>query len=322
MDRINVVVISKPGLPHLSVLKELPESAQVTLGNSVEELEPVIADTQVILNGNFSPQPFRTLFPKAKAVRWIHSLSAGVEAVLSPEVIASDIPLTNARGVFKDSLAEFGIAAMLFFAKDLHRMLRNQHAERWEPFDVDMLQGATLGVVGYGEIGRATARLAHAFGMKVLALRRRHSLSAEDPLLDGAYPPDQLGEMLAACDYVLVAAPNTPETHHMMNAAAFSRMKASAVIINVGRGPVIDEEALIEALESKRIRGAALDVFEEEPLPPGNPLYAMQNVLVSPHCADHTKGWLESAMHKFVENYKLFEAGKPLDNVVDKKAGY
>jgi phosphoglycerate dehydrogenase-like enzyme len=108
----------------------------------------------------------------------------------------------------------------------------------------------------------------------------------------------------------------------MMNAAAFSRMKASAVIINVGRGPVIDEEALIEALESKRIRGAALDVFEEEPLPPGNPLYAMQNVLVSPHCADHTKGWLESAMHKFVENYKLFEAGKPLDNVVDKKAGY
>jgi phosphoglycerate dehydrogenase-like enzyme len=322
MDRINVVVISKPGLPHLSVLKELPESAQVTLGNSVEELEPVIADTQVILNGNFSPQPFRTLFPKAKAVRWIHSLSAGVEAVLSPEVIASDIPLTNARGVFKDSLAEFGIAAMLFFAKDLHRMLRNQHAERWEPFDVDMLQGATLGVVGYGEIGRATARLAHAFGMKVLALRRRHSLSAEDPLLDGAYPPDQLGEMLAACDYVLVAAPNTPETHHMMNAAAFSRMKASAVIINVGRGPVIDEKALIEALESKRIRGAALDVFEEEPLPPGNPLYAMQNVLVSPHCADHTKGWLESAMHKFVENYKLFEAGKPLDNVVDKKAGY
>ena len=322
MDRINVVVISKSGLPHLGVLKELPESAHVTLGNSVEELEPAIADAVVLLNANFSAEPFRSLFPKAKALRWIHSLSAGVEAVLSPEVIASDIPVTNARGVFKESLAEFGIAAMLFFAKDLHRMLRNQHAERWEPFDVDMLEGATLGVVGYGEIGRATAKLAHAFGMKILALRRRHGLSEKDPLLDRAYPPEQLGDMVAACDYVLVAAPNTPDTHGMINAAVFSRMKPSAIVINVGRGPVIDEPALIEALQSKRIRGAALDVFEQEPLPAGHPFYKMQNVLVSPHCADHTVDWLEKAMRKFVENYKLFAAGRPLENLVDKKAGY
>jgi phosphoglycerate dehydrogenase-like enzyme len=322
MPSINVVVISKPGLPHLSVLQELPPSAHVTLGNSIEELEAAIPEAEVILNANFGAQPFRTLFPRAKAVRWIHSLSAGVEAVLSPEVIASDIPLTNARGVFKESLAEFGIAAILFFAKDLHRMLRNQHANRWEPFDVEMLEGATLGVVGYGEIGRATAKLAHAFGMKVLALRRRHGLSEKDPLLDGVYPPDQLGEMLAACDYVLVAAPNTPETQGMMNAAAFARMKPSAVIVNVGRGPVIDEKALIEALESKQIRGAGLDVFETEPLPAGHPFYGMQNVLVSPHCADHTVDWLQKAMRKFVDNYKLFEAAQPLDNIVDKKAGY
>lgn len=322
MDRINVVVISNPGLPHLTVLKELPDSAHVTLGNSVAELVPVIAQAQVVLNANFSPEPFRSLFPNAQALRWIHSLSAGVEAVLSPEVIASDIPVTNARGVFKESLAEFGIAAMLFFAKDLHRMLRSQHSEKWDPFDVDMLEGATLGVVGYGEIGRATARLAHAFGMKILALRRRHALSEKDPLLDGAYPPDRLGDMLAACDYVFVAAPNTPDTQGMINAAAFARMKPSAIIINVGRGPVIDEPALIEALESKRIRGAALDVFNHEPLPAGHPFYKMQNVLVSPHCADHTVDWLERAMRKFVENYKLFEAGKPLDNIVDKKAGY
>jgi phosphoglycerate dehydrogenase-like enzyme len=158
--------------------------------------------------------------------------------------------------------------------------------------------------------------------MKILALRRRHALSEKDPLLDGAYPPDRLGDMLAACDYVFVSAPNTPDTQGMINAAAFARMKPSAIIINVGRGPVIDEPALIEALESKRIRGAALDVFNHEPLPAGHPFYKMQNVLVSPHCADHTVDWLERAMRKFVENYKLFEAGKPLDNIVDKKAGY
>lgn len=322
MHPIHVVVISNPGLPHLSVLKELPESAQVTLGSTFEELQPAIAHAEVLLNGNFSPEPFRSLFKQAKALRWVHSLSAGVEAVLSPEMISSDIPLTNARGVFKESLAEFAIAAILFFAKDLRRMLRNQVAGRWEQFDVDMLEGATLGVVGYGEIGRATAKLAHAFGMKVLAVRRRASLSEKDPLLDGAYGPDQLGEMMAASDYVLVAAPNTPETNGMVNAAAIARMKPSAVILNVGRGPVIVESALIEALLSKRIRGAALDVFEQEPLPPGHPFYQMENVLLSPHCADHTVGWLEKAMRKFVENYKLFEAGQPLANVVDKKAGY
>lgn len=322
MASINVVVISKPGLPHLSVLKELPASAHVTLGNTLQELEPAIAGAEVVLNANFSPEPFRSLFREAKALRWVHSLSAGVEAVLSPEFIASDIPLTNARGVFKESLAEFGIAAMLFFAKNLRRMLRNQEAGRWEPFDVDMLEGATLGVVGYGEIGRATAKLAHAFGMKVLALRRRHALSEKDPLLDGSYGPDRLGDLMAASDYVLVAAPNTPETHHMVNAAALARMKRTAIIMNVGRGPVIDEPALIEALESKRIRGAALDVFEQEPLPDGHPFYRLENVLLSPHCADHTVGWLEKAMRKFVENYKLFEADQPLDNVVDKKAGY
>jgi phosphoglycerate dehydrogenase-like enzyme len=322
MPATNVVVISKPGLAHLSVLKELPPSAHIILGNTFEELSPLMADAEVILNGNFSAQPFRSLFPLATKLRWVHSLSAGVESVLSPQMVASKVPLTNARGVFKESLAEFGIAAMLFFAKDLRRMLRNQAAARWEQFDVDMLEGATLGVVGYGEIGRATAKLAHAFGMKIIALRRRTSLSEKDPILDATYSPAQLGDLMAASDYVLIAAPNTPETEGMVNAAAIARMKPTAVILNVGRGPVIEERALLEALESKRIRGAGLDVFETEPLPSDSPFYRLENVLLSPHCADHTAGWVEKAMHKFVENYKLFEAGEPLTNLVDKSAGY
>jgi phosphoglycerate dehydrogenase-like enzyme len=211
---------------------------------------------------------------------------------------------------------------MLFFAKDLRRMLRNQEAGKWAPFDIEMLEGRTLGIVGYGEIGRATAELAHAFGMRVMAIRRRASLSTDDPNLDAVYPPEQLEDMLAAADYVVVAAPNTPETRGMIGEPELNYMKSSAVIINVGRGPVIVETALVQALENKRIRGAALDVFDHEPLPDGHPFYSCDNVLLSPHCADHTVGWVEMAVDLFIENFKLFEAGQPLKNIVDKKAGY
>lgn len=322
MTPIDVIVISKPGRPHLEVLKELPASARVTIGNSVEEFASAIPVAQVILNANFQLEPFRSLFLRAKSLRWVHSLSAGVENMLFPELIASPIPLTNARGVFRESLAEFGLAAMLFFAKDLRRMVDSQEAGKWDPFDVEMLEGRTLGVVGYGEIGRATARLADALGMKVLAVRRRTPLSESDPLLEATYAPGGLKDMIAQCDYLLVAAPNTSETQGMIGEAEINVMKASAVIINLGRGPVIVEAALVQALEAKRIKGAALDVFDTEPLPDGHPFYRLSNVLLSPHCADHTHNWLELAMLKFVENFRKFESGLPLENVVDKHAGY
>jgi phosphoglycerate dehydrogenase-like enzyme len=230
--------------------------------------------------------------------------------------------LTNGRGVFRDSLAEFAIGAMLFFAKDLRRMVRNQEAGRWDQFDIEMLDGQTLGIVGYGEIGRATARLARAFNLRILAVRRRAALSENDPNLDSVYAPEQLEEMLAASDFVLVAAPNTPETRGMIGEPELNVMKNSAVIINVGRGPVIVESALVQALENKRIRGAALDVFDHEPLPEGHPFYSLDNVLLSPHCADHTVGWVELAVDMFVENFRRFQDGQPLHNIVDKKAGY
>jgi phosphoglycerate dehydrogenase-like enzyme len=315
-------MISKPDADHLSVLNELPASAKLTLGNTLEELQAAVADAEVIVNANFQPQPFRTLLPMAKKLRWVHCLSAGVEAVLSPEMVESPAPLTNARGVFKASLAEFAVGAMIYFAKDLRRMIRSQMAGRWEQFDVEMLEGATLGVIGYGEIGRASAKLAHAFGVKVLALRRRPQLSDQDPILHATYTAGELHQMLQLCDYVILAAPNTPETKGLLDEAAFQHMKPTAVVINVGRGPVVVESALVHALQTGRIRGAALDVFDQEPLPKGHPFYQLENVLLSPHCADHTEGWSLMAMRKFISNYRLFEKGEPLDNIVDKKAGY
>jgi phosphoglycerate dehydrogenase-like enzyme len=236
--------------------------------------------------------------------------------------VESPALLTNGSGVFSQSLGEFVLASALFFAKDFRRMIRNQEAGVWAPFDVEELSGQTMGIVGYGDIGRACARRAHAMGMKVLALRRRPELSQGDPFVDRTYSFDGLLEMLPQCDYVVAAAPLTPATRHLINDAALAVVKKTAVVMNVGRGPVIDEAALIRALESGRIRGAALDVFEVEPLPAESPLYKLQNVLLSPHCADHTMDWLEQAMKFFVENFRRFAAGEALKNVVDKRAGY
>jgi phosphoglycerate dehydrogenase-like enzyme len=153
-------------------------------------------------------------------------------------------------------------------------------------------------------------------------MRRRTALSSDDPILSAVYTRDRLQDMLAICDYLLAAAPHTPETHGIIGEAEIGVLKRDAVVINVGRGPVIDESALIRALEEGRIKGAALDVFEHEPLPAGHPFYRLDNVLLSPHCADHTPGWVDLAMNKFVENFHHFWKGEPLENVVDKKAGY
>jgi phosphoglycerate dehydrogenase-like enzyme len=160
-------------------------------------------------------------------------------------------------------------------------------------------------------------------GMKVLALKRHPPPAGSDlGPVDTMYPTSHLREMIALCDYVVVTAPLTAETHHMVGEAEFAVMKPDAVIINVGRGPVIDEAAMVRALEAGQIKGAGLDVFEEEPAPPESPLYGMENVLFSPHCADNTPDWLDNAMEFFLAQYERFRKGEPLKNVVNKQLGY
>ena len=181
-----------------------------------------------------------------------------------------------------------------------------------------------MGIVGYGEIGRECATLAKSVGVKIYATRRNLHKSENDPVLDRAFPLGELDEMLREVDVLVTAAALTPETRHIISDEQFSAMKPSAIIINIGRGPLIDEAALIRALQAKKIRGAALDVFEVEPLPESSPLWDMENVLVSPHCTDRTADpdWLDLSMQLFLENFGLFVAGKELKNLVDKKAGY
>jgi phosphoglycerate dehydrogenase-like enzyme len=262
-------------------------------------------------------EPVLALCP---GVRWVHSIAAGVDRLMVDGLAARAIVMTNSRGVFSASLAEFALAAILHFAKDIPRMRRAQARAIWDPFEVEMAAGKTLGVLGYGDIGRAAARLARGLGMDVVALRRRAEPVAVDPA--GAAIVTTKGELLARSDYVLLAAPLTPETHHMVGAPEIAAMKSTAVLINVGRGPLVDESALVQALRDRRIRGAALDVFEIEPLPSQHPLFGMDNVLVSPHCADRTDGWLGEAVACFQANLRRFVSGEPLCNLVDLRAGY
>lgn len=312
-----ILVLSSTDDPQLRMLQGLPHVVVSSPDYFPEEAK----HAEVILHWFGSRDLLQKAFLANPGVCWVHSRSAGIDSTLFPELVNSPVPLTNGTGVFSQSLGEFALGVILYFAKDFRRMLRNQEAGRWEKFDVEEIAGRTVGIVGYGDIGRAVASRVHAMGMRVLALKR-HAPATPDPLVAQFYKPDQIATLLAESDYVVVAAPLTPETHHMIGDSAFAAMRPNAVIINIGRGPVIDQQSLMRALTDGKIRGAGLDVFEKEPLPPGDPIFSFENVLVSPHCADQTKDWLNQAMRFFLQQYERFSTDQPLENIVEKHLGY
>jgi phosphoglycerate dehydrogenase-like enzyme len=317
-----LLVIADPRAPFLTGLSRMPQDVRMVVSEDPVELNASASKADAILFAHVNGDLLKNVLPLAGHVRWIHSLWTGVEGILTTDLLAHPAPLTNGRGVFRWPLADWVMAAMLFFAFDFRRVIRQQEQGLWKPFIGTTLQGRTLGIVGYGAIGSATAARARPFGMKITALRRRPALFQSDPLVDQSYGAGQLKELMAASDYVLVAAPLTSETRGLIGEAEIAAMNSTAVLINIGRGPVIDETALIRALESGRIRGAALDVFNTEPLPAGHPLWHMPNVLLSPHTADRVQGFLDPAFDCFFENMDRFRKGDPLLNVVDKQAGY
>jgi len=323
---IKLLAISPPDRRLLESLEPLRQWCGISMSNDPAELPQLAAAAEVILYSGFAGKTieFSEVWKHAKSVRWVHSLSAGVEKILSSSLAQSDVPLTNARGVYKRSLAEFAVLGMLYHYKRVRRLVENQRQRKWDGFTVRFADERTMGIVGYGEIGRECALLAKALGVKIHALRRNPERSAADPLVDRMFEPEDLRRMLAGIDVLLCAAPLTPETRHMIGDAEFAVMKSSAIVINIGRGPVIDESALIRALQSGRIAGASLDVFEREPLPAESALWTMENVLISPHCTDDTEDPdpMALSMRAFVENFQRYRKGESLENLVDKKAGY
>ena len=266
------------------------------------------------------------------SVEWIHCRSAGIDFVESDGFGQATtqqnrtIPVTNAKGQFSSSLAEYALMACSYFAKDLPRLVANQQDRKWEKYDVEELRGKTVGIIGYGDIGRACAKLCSVYGMRIMALRRNPFLSRDDPYCDVVYGRDSRSrnQLMANCDYIICSAPSTVETRGMVDAAAFEAVKPGAVFINLGRGPVVDENALIRAIKSGRLRGAALDVFAEEPLPQSSELWDLgPRVLISPHNMDQTATFMHEATDFFLEeNLPRFLCGEELLNPVDPQLGY
>lgn len=318
-EELTILVLASPDDTSLGRLDALPPGVRTVMGQQPEDFGEALGVAEVIFHCSGGRKRLQPLLARAPRVRWVHSRSAGVENILFPALVEAPVAVTNARGAYSRSLAEWAMAGVLFFAKDLRRLLRSQAEGRWDVFEPEEIAGRTLGIVGYGDIGRAVARYARALGMNVLALRRRPE---RDELAHEVVGPGGLNELMRRSDYVVVAAPITPDTRGLVGREAIAAMKPSGVLVNIGRGPVVDEAALVEALTARRIRGAALDVYEQEPLPAGHPLYSLDNVLLSPHCADNVPGWRESAVDVFVEHVMLFRRGEPLRNVVDKARGY
>jgi phosphoglycerate dehydrogenase-like enzyme len=313
---------ARPDGPFASAMARLPKDAKVIVTEDPAKLRENAPDADVIFYAHVRPALLTDIIPLAKRARWIHSLWTGVEGILGPESRAHSATLTNGRGVFRWPLADWVTGVMLYFAFDFRRVIQQQEKELWKPVIGKMLDGQTLGVVGYGAIGSAIATRARVFGMKIAALRRRPELFEGDALVDHPFGAGQLQELMALSDYIVSVTPLTNETRGLIGKDEIARMKPSAVFINIGRGPVVDEAALTEALEAGRIRGAALDVFDTEPLPAGHPFWKMPQVLLSPHTADRVEDFLVPAFDCFVGNAQRFFEGLPLLNVVDKDGGY
>ena len=274
----------------------------------------------------------------APQLRWLQLHSAGADHLLGHPILQSGVLVTTTSGIHATPIAEYVMASFLAHRWQVARWTRCQRGHewptgRWSVFARPELRGTTVGILGYGSIGREVARLASAFGMHVLAMARTGRTPDRGYQLPGTgdpggtipvrfYPPSELREMLAQSDYVVLALPLTPATTHLIGEAELRAMRPGAYLVNIARGPIVDETALAAALREGWIAGAGLDVFEVEPLPPGSPLWDMDNVLISPHIAGHSPLYNERAAALFAENLRRYVAGELLLNLVDKAAGY
>ncbi len=279
-----------------------------------------LSDAEVLfLPWGFDHSSLEPLLARLPRLRWVHTISAGVDHILLPALAAPNVVLTNARGVFSVPIAETVLAYMLAVVKRLPEFLRQQQAHRWHKLELRELDGLTVGIVGLGDIGREVARRCRALGMRVLGLRRD---AGPDTDADEVLPPARLHDLLARADFVVIALPLTPQTRGLIDQAALAAMKPDAWLINISRGAVIEEAALIAALREGRIGGACLDVFAEEPLPAENPLWDLPNVIITPHNSWSSPRLEARQVSLFLENLRRYVAGEPLLNVVDPEAGY
>ncbi len=350
MNTINVLCtkqFSDDLLAKLRAISPRLSIRQQPCRDTAEVAAALSADVEVL----YAFQVPADLLARAPHLRWLQLHSAGVDHLLDHPVMHSDVLVTTTSGLHAVRIAEYVFASIMAFAYRVPRMLHFQRCRewpggRWDLFAGPELRGQTIGIVGYGNIGSEVGRIAHALGMRVLAIKRSagsehdHQDSgkyhipgtgdAEGALVSRLYPPDELLDMVAECDFVVVTAPLTPETQGLINETVLRAMKPTAYLVNIARGPIVDERALVRALREGWIAGAGLDVFEKEPLPAGSPLWELAqhsadgkgNVIISPHVAGFTLRYDERAVEIFAENLHRYLAGEPLLNLMNKDRGY
>ena len=302
---------------------EFPQ-LEITHLRRYEGVEEALHDAEIAIAWSLRPEQFKA----AANLRWIHAPAAAVHQLLFPELIQSEVLLTNAREVHGPVVAEHVIAQIFALAKKIPQAVNLQHKKIWgqellwrEKPPPREVMGSNLGLIGLGSIGREVAQRAAALSMHVLAVRE-HPGKGTAAGVHQVYGPDNLDLLLSRSDYVVLAAPVTPTTRVLINAERLHTIKAGSYLINVSRGPLVDEDALISALKEGKLAGAALDVFSKEPLSPESPLWEMENVLITPHSAAITEKLWERHYALIAENLRRYLAHRPLLSLVDKRAGY
>jgi phosphoglycerate dehydrogenase-like enzyme len=313
--RLRITAVSREQRPFLRTGQgDAPDEPARALGAMLAEAEVVFAAFEAPLD----------LLERAPRLRWFHTFSAGIEQWVQAGFLRDGLLFTNGSGPSAAPIAEYCLMSMLMLAKSAAGYVRFQDQHRWDrSLPGSELRGKTVGIVGVGQIGAETARLAKAFGCRVIGSRRSVDAPRDDA--DGCdllLPPSELPRLLAESDFVVLAAPATPATATLINAETLHLMKPSAFLINIARGSLVDEAALADALTNGRLAGAALDVFEPEPLCPESPLWDMPNVLVTPHVSSVSEHFLSRQLELATDNLRRYLCGEPLRNLVTAERGY
>jgi phosphoglycerate dehydrogenase-like enzyme len=335
-DKINVVVAMDFSNEIMAQIREV--SPRLNVMQHFPEVPPSVwATTEVLYTTRNFPEP-----EEAPLLRWIQLHSAGMERALRHRIVqAEDVTVTSTSGIHATQIANYCLMMMLAFNYKLPHMLNFQRESRWAENRGDMfvpvdMQQQTVGIVGYGSIGRELARICDSLGMKVVASKRNVKNPAASPteympegkgdpegnIPERLYPGEAIGTMASECDYLVITTPLTEKTRHLVNERVLEMMKKTGILINIARGGVVDEKALITALSQGKIGGAALDVFEEEPLPSTSPLWHMDNVIISPHVSGVVENYHEKAAEVFIANLRRYLEKRPLLNQLDREAGY
>lgn len=332
----------------IALIREAAPGARI-VSISLEGLaDDDLTDVEVLLRGPLPAVTFDRLLARCPALSWVHSATAGVERVLTPAALSRQLIITNARGVFSRPIAEYVVMMMLAVSRRLPQLLELQREHTWQPLEGVEMRDVTVGVVGLGSIGRSVAALAGAFGCRVVAVRRqvdagssrsddgsprsddgspRDTLDDEDapdlPVrVDALFSPERIADLLAESDFVVLGLPLTPDTEDLFDEGMIGHMKPGSWLVNVARGRLVDERALVRALREGRIGGAVLDAFREEPLAADSPLYELPNAIVTPHTSWSSGRVLDRSIELFCENLRRYQAGTQLLNVVDASVGY